>query len=154
MKIILVLLSFVVIVGADVFTKSNILGVWEVSSLKLHGFTSFGEDFSRKRGRTYTLLFNKKGEVKNKTTSSIYNYEILNGQLKIYKTKTYRNGYTIKDTRNYDLLEISGAYENCYNVKIVKKKLRGYYKKEGYKWCKAQEYPQPITVDKENSFFY
>ena len=47
-------------------------------------------------GNYNPIVFNKKGLVKNKTTGSIYNYEIINHQLKIYQTKTYKNNYKIK----------------------------------------------------------
>ena len=78
------ILSFTSLLQAQSFSKHNILGVWEVSSKNLNGFTTFGKDFSKTRGEAYTLVFNKKGLVKNKTTGSIYNYEIINHQLKIY----------------------------------------------------------------------
>ncbi|WP_434636893.1 hypothetical protein MLC35_10275 [Sulfurimonas sp. NW7] len=149
--ILLLLVSFSLY--AQPYTTKNITGVWEVSSLKLNGFTSFGKEFSKKRGEVYTLIFNKTGEVKNQTTNTIYNYEIVNNQLKIYQTKTYKNNYKIKDKKHYDLWKISGTYENCYKSKIVKKKIPGYYRKEGYKWCKVQEYPQPISTTTPNYNF-
>ncbi len=135
------------------YSTENILGVWEVSSLELNGFTSFGSEFSRKRGEVYTLIFNKQGYVKNQTTQSIYNYEVLKeGTLKIYKTKTYRYGNQVKDKNHYDLWQISGSYENCYQAKVVKKKMTGYYQKEGYKWCKVQDFPKPVTTSPNYNF--
>ncbi|WP_418641034.1 hypothetical protein [Sulfurimonas sp. ST-27] len=132
------------LVYADSYSKKNILGVWEVSSVKPNGFVSFGKEFSKTRGEIYTLSFNKRGEVKNKTTNTVYNYEVVNGNLKIYPTKTYKKNYKIKDKRHYDLWKISKNYENCYQANIVQKKIPGYYRKNGYKWCKVQEYPKII----------
>ncbi|MCF6339946.1 MAG: hypothetical protein L3J10_04230 [Sulfurimonas sp.] len=137
------ILSFTTLLQAQPFSKNNILGVWEVSSKKMQGFTSFGKEFSTTRGQSYILIFNKHGFVKNKTTGSIYNYEIINGKLKIYQTKIYKNNYKIKDKKHYDLWAITGSFENCSVAKIVKKKLTGYYRKDGYKFCKIQNYPQP-----------
>jgi len=137
------ILSFTTILQAQSFSKNNILGVWEVSSKKMQGFTSFGKEFSTTRGQSYILIFNKHGFVKNKTTGSIYNYKIINGKLKIYQTKIYKNNYKIKDKKHYDLWAMSGSFENCSVAKIMKKKLTGYYRKDGYKFCKIQNYPQP-----------
>jgi len=97
--IILFLLSLAL--NAQPYTKQSILGVWEVSSLKLNGFTSFGKEFSTNRGEAYTLLFNKRGFVKNQTTNTIYNYEIINGELKIYQTKTYKYSNQVQDIMTY-----------------------------------------------------
>ena len=146
MKIIYIILIAVTLNG-QAFSKNNILGVWEVSSLKANGFTVFGSDFSRKRGEVYTLVFNKYSKVKNQTTNTIYNYEIVNGKLKIYKNKKYKySNYEVKDKRHYDLFKIDSLYKNCYKVKIIKKKIPGYYRKNGYKWCKVQEYPKAVKI--------
>jgi len=142
-KLILMTLLLSIILQAQSFTKDNILGVWELSSKKLNGFTSFGKEFSENRGESYTLVFNKKGLVKNVTTGAIYNYEIINGNLRIYQTKIYNNNYKVKDTRHYDLWTIDGSYEGCILAKIKVKKMMGYYRKEGYRFCKLEEYPQP-----------
>ena len=151
--ILLLMLSFTTLLQAQSFSKNNILGVWEVSSKKLNGFTSFGKEFSKNRGEAYTLIFNKRGLVKNTTTNSIYNYEIINHQLKIYQTKkTYKYNYKKKDKKHYDLWAISGSFENCSVAKIVKKKLTGYYRKDGYKWCKVQNYPQPTFKSEDFNF--
>jgi len=146
------ILSFTTLLQAQSFSKNNILGVWEVSSKKLNGFTSFGKEFSKNRGESYTLIFNKKGLVKNATTGTIYNYEILNGNLKIYQTKIYKNNYKIKDKKHYDLWAITGSFENCSVAKIMKKKLTGYYRKDGYKFCKIQNYPQPTFKSEDFKF--
>jgi len=152
--ILAILLSFTTLLQAQSFSKNNILGVWEVSSKKIQGFTSFGKDFSSKnRGEVYTLIFNKQGLVKNATTGSIYNYTIINGNLKIYQTKTYKYNYKIKDKKHYDLWAISGSYEGCNLAKIKVKKLTGYYRKDGYKWCKVQDYPHPTFNNIEDFNF-
>ena len=146
MKKIILLFLLSLILNAQSFTSKNILGEWEVSSLKFNGFTSFGKEFSTNRGEVYSLVFNKQGFVKNITTNSVYNYEIINHKLKIYQTKIYRYGNYVKDKKHYDLWKISGTFENCYKSKIIKKKMTGSYRKDGYKWCKVQEYPQPIST--------
>jgi hypothetical protein len=151
--ILVILLSFTTLLQAQSFSKNNILGVWEVSSKKLNGFTTFGKEFSKNRGEVYTLIFNKQGLVKNATTGSIYNYTIINGNLKIYQTKTYKHNYKIKDKRHYDLWAISGSYEGCNLAKIKVKKLTGYYRKDGYKWCKVQDYPHPTFNNIEDFNF-
>jgi len=151
--LLLIFLSTATLVHAQSFSKHNILGVWEVSSKKLNGFTSFGKEFSRDRGEVYTLIFNRSGHVKNRTTGTIYNYEIIKGQLKIYQTKVYKNNYTIKDKRHYDLWAMAGSFENCNIAKIVKKKIPGYYRKDGYKWCKTENFPQPTVTSSENYKF-
>jgi len=151
--ILVILLSYTTLLQAQSFSKHNILGVWEVSSKKLNGFTTFGKDFSKNRGEAYTLIFNKKGLVKNATTGTIYNYEIINGNLKIYQTKTYKNNYKIKDKRHYDLWAMGGSFENCNVAKIIKKKMIGYHHKDGYKWCKIEDYPQPTFRSSEDYNF-
>jgi len=151
--ILVILLSFTTLLQAQSFSKNNILGVWEVSSKKLNGFTTFGKEFSKNRGEAYTLIFNKKGLVKNATTGSIYNYTIINGNLKIYQTQTYKYNHEIKDKKHYDLWAISGSYEGCNLAKIKVKKLTGYYRKDGYKWCKVQDYPHPTFNNIEDFNF-
>ena len=150
--IIMILLSITTLY-AQSFNKHNILGVWEVSSLKSNGFTTFGKEFSTNRGEVYTLIFNKKGLVKNITTDTIYNYEIINGNLKIYQTKTYKNNYKVVNKKRYDLWELSGNFENCKKAKIIKKKFTGYYRKEGYKWCKIQNHPRTVFYGSEDFKF-
>ncbi|MDA7817049.1 hypothetical protein N9A28_02545 [Sulfurimonas sp.] len=151
--ILMILLSVSSLLQAQSFSKNNILGVWEVSSLKENGFAMFGKDNSKVRGEPYTLIFNRQGLVKNKNTSEVYNYEIINNQLKIYQTKTYKNNYKIKNKYKFDLMVMSGDFENCSLVKITKKKITGYYRKEGYKWCKVQDYPQVISYTNEDFKF-
>jgi len=153
-KFFITLLLTTTLLTATQFTKNNILGAWSISSLKANGFTSFGDDFSTKRAESYHLLFNRTGEVKNLTTGKIYNYEIVNGVLKIYKTKIYHNNFIYRDKRHYDLFKIISDYENCSKVIIIKKKLPGYYLKAGYKWCKEADYPLNTTKSNENYSFH
>jgi len=155
MNKLLLLLFLSLTIYAKPYTKQSILGVWEVSSKKINGFTTFGKDFSTTRGESYILVFNKKGLVKNKNTGSIYNYEIIQGKLKIYETKTYRNNYKVKDKVRFDLWEMSAYFENCPTAKIITKKMMGYYnKKRAYKWCKIEDYPQAtFQTDIENYRF-
>ena len=136
--------SFATLTYAQSFSRSLLVGQWEISSVKPNGFVSFGVDISTSRGDSYTLLFNKTGEVKNETTGEVYNYELQGGNLKIYKTCTYSHGNKFKEKYRYDLLRITQRYEGCLLVKIVRKKMVGYNDKKGYKWCKVEEYPQPV----------
>ena len=150
----MLLLSISSLLQAQSFTQNNILGVWEVSSLKENGFTMFGKDNNSKtRGKAYTLVFNKQGLVKNKNTGTIYNYEIINGQLKIYETKIYKYNGKIKDKRHFDLWAISGTFEGCQVAKITTKKLTGFYQKNGYKFCKIESYPIPTYTSKKDYDF-
>ncbi len=43
------------------------------------------------------LIFNKTGQVKSQTKNTLYNYKIVNNQLKIYQTKAYKNNYEVKE---------------------------------------------------------
>ncbi len=138
-------------VQAQTYTKDSILGVWEVSSLKLNGSPSFGKEVSQKRGEAYRLLFSKNNKVKNQNTGTIYNYEVLNGELKIYQLSKYGNNYQHKNPNRYDLWKFAGDFENCTKSKVISKKIPGYYRKEGYKWCKVEDYPQ-ITKTTESDY--
>jgi hypothetical protein len=82
------------------------------------------------------------------------NYEVINGNLKIYQTKTYKNNYKVANKKRYDLWELSGSCENCKVAKITTKKLIGYYrKKDGYKWCKIQNHPRAVFYGREDFKF-
>jgi len=152
--ILVILLSFTTLLQAQSFSKNNILGMWKISAKnEFRGFVSFGKEFSTIRGESYILIFNNQGFVKNKTTGSIYNYEIINHQLKIYQTKTYKYNHKIKDRKHYDLWAMSGSYEGCNLAKIKVKKLTGYFRKEGYRFCKIEDYPQPIFRSREDYNF-
>ena len=153
-KIILaiLLLSTINLLQAKNLTKNYILGVWEISSIKENNFTSFGVDFSTQRGLAYTLIFNRKNRVKNTTTGTVYEYELINGNLKIYQSKTYKNNYKIKYKKRYDLLSVAGEFEGCLKVKIITKKLKGYYHKDGYKFCKIENQPIPTYTTSKKDY--
>lgn len=151
--ILMILLSITTLLQAESFSKNNILGVWEISSKKLNGFTIFGKEFSSNRGEAYKLLFNKNGFVKNANNGSIYNYEIVKGELKIYETKTYKNNYKVQDKKNFDIWVLSGNFEGCNLAKITIKKLPGYYRKDAYKWCKVENYPKATFYTNEDYDF-
>ena len=151
------ILSFTSILQAQSFSKHNILGVWEVSAKNdLRGFAVFGKDFSTTRGETYTIIFSKNNKVKNNTTGEIYHYEVIDGQIKIYQSKFYsKNNYKIKQKNKYDLFAISGTFEGCKTIEITKKRISGYYRKgkNGYKWCKVQDYPKATFYTNEDFKF-
>ena len=147
-----VLLLWQTVGFAGEFTKSGLVGVWEVSSKDPNGFVTFGKDFTTRRGESFTLVFNRRGKVKNATTGTLYDYEVVNGKLKIYQTKSYRDGYRIKDKRHYDLWAMDGLYEGCSVAKVVKKKMVGFYDEEGYKWCKIQDAPRPTVESYDYDF--
>jgi hypothetical protein len=135
------------------YSKQSILGVWEVSSLKLNGFTSFGKEFSQTRGEVYRLVFSKTNKVKNENTGTVYNYEVVNGELKIYQLSKYGDNYKIKNPHRYDVWKFSGDFGSCTVSKVVTKKIPGYYRKEGYKWCQVEDYPQPIQANETDYHF-
>jgi hypothetical protein len=153
-KTILLLLLTLSLLEAQTFTKRGILGVWELSSKDMKSYTTFGTESSSKWGSVYTLIFNRHGLVKNKTTGAVYNYEIINHKLKIYKTHTYSNNYKVKDKRHYDLWRTTSSYEGCMLAKIEVKKLSGIYKKKKpYKWCKVAEFPQTVEYTTQDFKF-
>jgi len=147
------LLSTINLLQAKNLTKNYILGTWEISSIKENNFTSFGVDFSTQRGLAYSLVFNRKNRVKNTTTGTIYEYELIKNNIKIYLSKTYKNGYKIKHKNKYDLLTVVGEIEGCLKVKITTKKLQGYYHKRGYKLCKIENHPIPTYTSKKDYNF-
>jgi len=77
-------------------------------------------------------------------TGTIYNYEVIQGDLVIYETKVYKNGYEIKQKQRYDRMQIMGRIEGCSLVKTVTKKIIGIKKKEGFKMCKTEDLTQPM----------
>ncbi len=152
MKLILSILLLSISVFAQNFSTSQMPGVWELSSSKLNRTVSFGKDIGKERNGMWQLLFNPQGKLKVEDTGSVYNYEIISGQLKIYQTKVYRNNYEVKEKNRYDLMKIVGNYEGCYLVKIIKKKIPGYKSRHNLKMCKVQNYPQPV-VERSTSDF-
>jgi hypothetical protein len=130
---------------AQEFSKSNILGFWEFSSAKPNSSISFGKYIGQKRGEVLTIAFNPQGRLKVLSTGDVYNYEIINGELKIYESKFYNNNYEIKQKNRYDLMQIVGQVEGCYEVQVIKKKIPGLKSRDNYKACKIQEFPQPTV---------
>ena len=154
MKFITLLLLTLITLQAQNFNKRTILGSWELSSAKLNKTVSFGKYIGKQRNETLKLLFNTRGQMKVAETGDVYNYEILQGQLKIYETKVYGNDYRVKNKNRYDLLKIVGNFEGCPVVKIVKKKIPGYKSRHDLKMCKVSNYPQPTyqeSVSKYNT---
>ena len=143
MKLITLLMFALISLQAQNFTKENLLGAWELSSVKLNQSVSFGKYVGRERNEVLQLLFNPQGLMKVLSTGDVYNYEIVQGQLKIYETKVYKNNYQIKQTNRYDLMQIVGESDGCEVVKIVKKKIPGYKSANDLKMCKISNMPQP-----------
>ncbi|QOY53245.1 hypothetical protein [Candidatus Sulfurimonas baltica] len=143
MKLFISLIFVLVSLQAQNFTKQNLLGSWELSSAKLNQIVSFGKYIGKNRNEVLELLFNPQGLMKVVSTGDVYNYEVVQGQLKIYETKVYRNNYQIKRKSRYDLMKIVGSFEGCEVVKIVEKKIPGYKQKYDLKMCKTSNLPQP-----------
>jgi len=143
MKILLLILLTLVSLQAQSFSKQTLLGSWELSSIKLNSTVAFGKYIGKQRGEILELVFNPQGRVKVLNTGDTYNYEVQNGQLKIYETKVYRNNYKIKNKYRYDLFKILGDFESCKEVKVVKKKIPGYTSRYNLKMCKISNLPQP-----------
>ena len=87
MRLLVIILLTLTALQAQSFSKQKLLGSWELSSVKLNSFISFGKYIGKQRGEVLKLVFNQQGRVKVINTGDIYNYEILNGDLKIYETK-------------------------------------------------------------------
>ena len=128
---------------AQSFSKQKLLGSWELSSVELNSFVAFGKYIGTQRGETIDLVFNQQGRVKVLQTGDVYNYEVINGELKIYETKIYRNNYKVKNKYRYDLFRVVGEFEGCDKVKVVKKKITGYTSRHKLKMCKISNLPQP-----------
>ena len=118
--------------------------MWEISSAKLNKTVAFGNYIGKERNEVLELLFNPQGQMKVVKTNEVYNYEVIQGQLKIYDTKVYRNDYRVKRKNRYDLFKIIGSFEGCKLVKLMKKKIPGYNPKRDLKMCKISNMPQPI----------
>ena len=143
MKLLISLFLLFASLQAQNFTKQSLLGEWELSSIKLNSTVAFGKYLGKQRGETLQLLFNPQGLMKVLTTGDVYNYEVIQGQLKIYETKVYKNNYKVKQKNRYDLFKIVGNAEGCQEVKITKKKIPGYKSRNNLKMCKISNYPQP-----------
>ncbi|QOY50946.1 hypothetical protein [Candidatus Sulfurimonas baltica] len=143
MKFITLLLFTLISLQAQNFTKENLLGMWEISSAKINKTVAFGNYIGKERNEVLELLFNTQGQMKIVKTAEVYNYEVVQGQLKIYDTKIYRNGYKVKRKNRYDLFKIIGSFEGCDLVKLMEKKIPGYNPKRDLKMCKISGMPQP-----------
>jgi len=143
MKNIIVLLLLTFSLHAQSFTKQKLLGSWELSSAKINATVAFGKYLGKQRNEVLELRFNKQGLMKVVETGDVYNYEVVNGELKIYETKVYRGEYKVKQKHRYDLFKIVGNIEGCQEVKVVKKKIPGYTSRYNLKMCKMANMPQP-----------
>jgi len=143
MKYLLLLITLTSIINAQSFSKQTLLGEWELSSAKLNSAVFFGRYVSKHRNSTLTLLFNKTGFLKVAQTGEVYNYDVVQGELKIYETKEYKYGYKVRRKSQYDLFKIVGRVDGCLEVKLTKKKIPGYKPKRNLKMCKLSNFPQP-----------
>ncbi len=155
MRFLILFFIFTFSLSAQHFTQAEMPGVWTVSPKKANGFISFGKDIGKERREKWHILFNPNGKLKVQETGSVYNYEIVNGMLKIYETKVYSRGYEVRQDTvgRYDLMKIERPYEGCVQVKWHKKKIQGLKLRDGIKMCKTEAFPQPVyqrTVDDFN----
>jgi len=147
MKYLLILLLSLSTIQAQNFSKRNLLGTWELSSAKLNQTVAFIKYIGKERNEVLELLFNPQGQMKIVKTGEVYNYEVVQGELKIYETKVYKNNYIVKRKNQYDLFKIIGSLEGCRLVKLMKKKIPGYNPKRDLKMCKISNYPQATYQD-------
>jgi len=147
MKLLTFLILITISLQATNFNKANLLGSWEVSSAKINKTVAFGNYIGKERNEVLELLFNPQGQMKIVKTAEVYNYEVVQGQLKIYDTKVYRDNYKVKRKNRYDLFKTIGSYEGCKLVKLMEKKIPSYNPKRDLKMCKVSNYPQPIYQD-------
>ena len=147
MKFIIILLFTLLSLQAQNFTKQNLLGKWELSSAKTNKTVAFVNYIGKERNEVLELLFNPQGLLKIVKTGEVYNYEVVQGQLKIYDTKVYGKNYKVKRKNRYDLFKIIGSFEGCDLVKLMKKKIPGYNPKRDLKMCKISNYPQATYQD-------
>jgi len=143
MKFITLLLFTLLSLQAQNFTKQGLLGSWEISSAKLNQTVAFGNYIGKERNEVLELLFNQQGQMKILKTDKVYQYEVTQGELRIYEVKVYRNNYKVKNKNRYDSFKIIGSVEGCNLVKLMKKKIPGYNPKRDLKMCKISNFPQP-----------
>ena len=143
MKQLLLLLLTLVTLQAQNFSKHSLEGSWTLSSAKLNNFVAFGTYIGTQRSEVLELAFNAEGRVKVLPIGDVYNYEVINGQLKIYESKFYTNNYEVKNKNRYDLFKIVGTVDGCQEVKVMKKKIPGYTSRNNLKMCKTANLPQP-----------
>ena len=152
MKYLLLLITLTSIIYAQSFSKQTLLGEWELSSAKLNSAVFFGRYVSKHRNSTLTLLFNKTGFLKVAQTGEVYNYEVVQGQLKIYETKVYKNNYKVKRKNQYDLFKIVSHVDSCLEVKLTKKKIPGYKPNRNLKMCKLSNFPEPTYQESVSKY--
>jgi len=140
----LLILFFTLNLNAATFTKEKLIGTWELSSEKINSTVSFGSHIGKKRNEIIILKFSRNGILKTNLNQT-FNYEVKNGTFVIYKTKIYKNDFRVKNKNRYDQLKIIGTKEDCYKVKVIKKKIPGYKSKNNYKMCKVENYPIRVT---------
>jgi hypothetical protein len=149
-----VLLSILIIsaIHAQSFSKEMLLGSWELSSVNLNSTVSFGKYHGKQRGEILELVFNPQGRIRVLNTNDVYNFEIEDGQLKIYETKVYKNSYKVKYKYRYDLFKIVGDFEGCKEIKVAKKKIPGYTSRYHLKMCKISNLPQPTYKEEISKY--
>lgn len=145
MKILLILSLFISF-GFG-FDYSDMQGEWKVESYKRNGFVSFANIIGKKRNATLTLLFNKSGKLKILETNEVFDYEIINGSLKIYELKTFRDNYIKRMDHKYSLLSFSKE-QNFYKVKTLKNKISGYTPGYSLKFTKINDIPTPVVQNR------
>lgn len=154
MKFIVLVLITLVSLNAQSFSKQGLLGTWEISTAKPNKPIAFGNYIGKKRNEALTLLFNPQGQMKVVETGEVYNFETVQGQLKIYDTKIYKNNYQIKRKNRYDLFKVIGSYEGCHLAKLMAKKIPGYNPKRDLKMCKISNYPQATYQENISKYSY
>ena len=152
MKHILLIALTLLTLQAQSFSKQSLLGTWEYSSIRLNSFVAFGNYIGTQRGEIIKLVFNRQGRVKVLPVGDVYNYEVINGELKFYETKVYKGGYKVKRKNRYDLLKIVGNVEGCKEIKVLKKKIPVYKSGRNYKMCKVGEYPKPTYSESVSKY--
>ncbi len=154
MKLLLIFFTLTFTLQANSFTKAKLLGSWELTSAKINHSVSFGTRIGKERNEVLTLLFNKTGRLKVLPDNDVYNYEVINGELKIYDTVVYKNDYRVKRKSRYDLFKIIGTVEGCQLVKVIKKKIPGLKSGTDLKMCKTAEYPTPTYQEPISNYQY
>ena len=150
-KIILAILMVSTMLSAS--SLRNIYGTWVITSLDERGTTVFGKDVERNRGGEFTLEFNKQKRVQVVEKGSVYEFAVKGNKLYISDKKRYlQNGMRYNKKYHVDILTESGRRGNCIVVKYTQKGLNGYYRKEGYKMCKVENYPQPTYTRQPYKF--
>ena len=129
-KIILSITLLSSILSADFLTDMN--GLWFVSSIDGRKGTVFGNDIESKRGSKLTIEI-KGNNILVQENGTLYNSLFIKDKLYLSKSKI-----DMENLNNVDILKESGKYKGCTVLKYIKKGLKGYYRKEGYKICKIK----------------